>query len=127
MTRTATRILGMGCWKCRKAGRHSSGWWGTTGITRTEILLFMTETECRYRSSFESVRKECMQDEVYRDFIRYGCSCINRIVGFGMDNLWDDYLDKHCERKHRIQDRQMEREREAMKEWERINDGETDN
>lgn len=48
-----------------------------------------------------------MQDEVYRDFIRYGCSCINRIVGFGMDNLWDDYLDKHCERKHRIQYRQI--------------------
>lgn len=29
-----------------------SGWWGVTGITSTEILLFMTETECRYRSSF---------------------------------------------------------------------------
>lgn len=45
---------------------------------------------------FKSVRKEWMQDEVYRDFIRYGWSGIDRIVGFGMDNLWNDYLDKHC-------------------------------
>ena len=40
MTMTATRILGMGCWKSQKADRHSSGWLGVTGITRTEILLF---------------------------------------------------------------------------------------
>ena len=39
-----------------------------------------------------------MQDEVYRDFIRYGWSGIDRIVGFGMDNLYNDYLDKLCER-----------------------------
>lgn len=39
-----------------------------------------------------------MQDEVYRDFIRYGWSGIDRIVGFCMDNLLNDYIGKHCER-----------------------------
>lgn len=39
-----------------------------------------------------------MQDEVYSDFIRYGWSCIDRIVGFCMDNLYNDCLDKPCER-----------------------------
>lgn len=67
-----------------------------------------------------------MQDEVYRDFIRYGWSGIDRIVGFvwiifGMIILVNIVKDNI---KYRID--KWKREREVMKEWERINNGETD-